>query len=59
MTIPFWIILITLIVIGIVGCEIIMRYSGDYDFVTPLLAVGFAGAFILLSVGLALGKYVF
>jgi hypothetical protein len=59
MTIPFWFILIILVIIGIIGFVVIADKAGDYDFFTPLFALGFAIIFIVLAIGLALGKWVF
>jgi hypothetical protein len=58
-SVPFWLILIILVVIGIIGFMIIADKAGDYDFFTPFLALGFALVFIVLAIGLALGKWVF
>lgn len=60
MFIPFWSILIILILIGVIGCYLIGRTSTlDYDFFTPLAAFGWLVLFVILSIGLALGKYIF
>ena len=57
---PFWIIPVGLVVIGIAGMAWIMRKEGgDYDFGTPLAALGWGGLFIMLAIGIAVGKYIF
>ncbi|WP_147536077.1 hypothetical protein [Bacillus marasmi] len=58
-TIPFWSLLLLLIIVGLLGFVFISDKAGDYDFFTPLLALGFALIFIVLAIGLALGKWVF
>lgn len=59
MIIPFEMILIILIAVGVVGFLAIMSRAKDYDFITPMLALGFALFFIVLAVGLVIGKLVF
>lgn len=58
-TIPFWLIVLILIVIGVIGFYVISSFAGDYDFVTGFLAIGFALVFIVLAIGLLIGKYLF
>ena len=59
MTIPFWLILVILIAVGVIGFSVITGKAGDYDFFTPMLAVGFAMFFVVLAIGLALGRWIF
>jgi hypothetical protein len=59
LTIPFWVIIATLISVGLVGFYIIASFAGDYDFFTPFIALGWGLVFIILAVGLVIGKYVF
>jgi predicted tellurium resistance membrane protein TerC len=58
-TIPFWLILVLLVVVGIIGFCVIIDRAGDWDFVTPMIAIVWAAIFIVLAIGLALGKWVF
>jgi hypothetical protein len=55
----FWLIIVALIIIGIIGASIINSFAGDYDFVTPFLSIIFALAFIAVAIGLVIGRYVF
>ena len=59
MTIPFWLMLTILLVIGVAGYFAIGSRSGDYDIFTPILALCFLLVFCVLVIGLALGKWVF
>jgi hypothetical protein len=59
-TLDFWWLFVILVAIGVTGFLIIsMLGGGAYDFVTPFLAIGWALIFIILAIGLAIGKYVF
>lgn len=56
---PFWVIPIILVIVGIIGFAVIADKAGDYDFFTPMLALLFAMLFIMLAIGLTLGKWLF
>lgn len=47
------------IVIGIAGANVINDKAGDYDFITPLLSLGWLLLFVALAIGLLIGKLVF
>ncbi len=55
----FWLLIGGLVIVGFVGAGIIMERSGDYDFVTPFIGLGWLLAFIVLAVGLVIGKLAF
>ncbi|WP_170145357.1 hypothetical protein [Ammoniphilus oxalaticus] len=55
----FWIVVISIVVIGLIGCLVINARSADYDLFTPLIAVTFGLLFIGVAIGLVLGKFVF
>jgi hypothetical protein len=57
-TVPFWLLIVMIPTIGF-GIALLLPSQGDYDMFTPLLAVGIIAVSVCLSIGLALGKYVF
>ena len=62
--IPFWLILVLLPVIGIIGCVVFMKIAEKNrtylpDIFTAGFGILFLAVFVMLDIGLALGKYVF
>ena len=53
------ILFIVLIVIGVAGGMLISERAGDYDFITPLLGLGWTLLFVVLAIGILIGKAMF
>ena len=57
-TVPVWAVLLLLVVLGVGGCYLLLRFSGDHDSFTPFYAYGWGLICFLFAAWLALTQYV-